>query len=491
MTPGASSTPGEEPHNLDAERSVLGCCLVHPDAVPLVAALLRPSDLYLPRHQLILQAVISCHSRNGVVDVIAVSEELQHRERINAVGGHAALLDLCECIVPAAAVDYHCEIIAGKARQRRLIAKCREIAARARNGEDAADLVAELQQANEFESGARAATLPLLSLGDLGAMGQRKQLVDGLIFADSLNAFCGQQKSFKTVIADALCVAVAEGGEFLGRKVLQPGLVIDFALEGMEGKAARYRAHLGVARFGDITDPVHRRLFLHGIAPDITTAAGQDLVLRTIEEWQKRTGEPLRLTKWDTVARAMSVARLDENSTQDMGAWIAGLDRIRSRIPHAQCLVHHNGRNGMERGSTALPGAVDLLAFVEKTDPCEARFKVRDARDIEVPSPLLVRFAPVVVGEYPNGKPVTAMRIDSFTETVRKATDTKNKPSAREALLELANETGIEGFDFATAMQATGCARSTTSEALGKMVGSDLEEFHTDDGGKRWRRRVR
>jgi hypothetical protein len=188
----------------------------------------------------------------------------------------------------------------------------------------------------------------------------------------------------------------------------------------------------------------------------------------------------------------MSVAHLDENSTKDMGAWIAGLDRIRSRIPHAQVLLHHNGKNGMERGSTALPGAVDLLAFVEKTDRFEARFRVRDARDIEVPNPLLVRFASVVVGAYSNGKPITAMRIDSCTETVASASDqSAENRTARQALLDLADASGTEGFDFDEAMAATGRAKSTTSEALGKMVGTDLQEFRSTDGTKRWRRRAR
>lgn len=487
---GASQTSERTlPHDLGAERSVLGCCLVHPDAVPAVAAVLRPEDLYLPRHAVVLRAIFACHRRNGATDVISVLDELRRRHQAEEVGGDAYLLDLCESLVPAAAVDYHCEIISEKARQRRLIEKCYEVADRALNGENAIDLAVALREAAEHEVVAHVDTLPLMSLSDIGAMGQRPELVEGLIFSDSLSAFCGQQKSFKTVLADGLCVAVADGGCFLGREVLQPGLVFDFSLEGMGGKPARYRAHLGVDRFNDTSDPVHRRLFLHGTAPDITTTVGQDLVLRTIEAWQRKTGEPIRLTKWDTVARAMSVARLDENSSQDMGSWIAGLDRIRSRIPHAQLLVHHNGRNGLERGSTALPGAVDLLAMIEKTGKFEARFRVRDARDIEVPNPVTVRFAPVAVGSHPNGTAITAVRIDSSTETMAPAKgETPTKPPARQSVMELADQSGMEGFSFEAAREATGCAKGTVSELLKDLVGPCLERFETDDG-PRWRRR--
>lgn len=479
------------PHNLDAERSVLGACLLHADTVPEVAKALEPRDFHLHRHEVIFRAILATHADRGATDPIVVGEELGRLGKLEEAGGYPHLLDLLESVVTAAGVHYHVEIVAEKARLRRLIDSCRDVVHRAQGGTPATELATDLAKAAERERVSSFARLPLLSLADLGAMGQRGQLVDGLIFADSLNAFCGMQKSFKTVIADALCVAVAEAGEFLGRRVLHPGLVIDFALEGMGGKPARYRAHLGVARFNDTTDVVHRRLFLHGTAPDITATAGQDLVLRTIEEWQKKTGEPLRLTKWDTVARAMSVARLDENSTQDMGAWIAGLDRIRSRIQHAQLLVHHTGRSGLERGSTALPGAVDLLAMVEKTGRCEARFRVRDARDLEVPNPLLIRLSPVVVGQYPDGRPVTAMRVDTVNETVAEAHDeTPRKSTTKQALLELADQSGTEGFDFPAAMAATGKVKSTTSQALAGLGGTHLQEFQATDGTKRWRRRV-
>ncbi|HEX6944304.1 MAG TPA: DnaB-like helicase N-terminal domain-containing protein [Gemmatimonadaceae bacterium] len=480
------------PHNLDAERSVLGSCLLHAESVPEVAAVLNPHDFYLVRHEVIFRALLAVHADKGVTDPISVAEELHQGSRLEEVGGHPQLLDLLEGVVTAAGVIQHAEIVLEKARQRRLIEKCFDVASRCFDGECADGLTARLREITEPIGGTSGSVLPLMSLADLGATGQRDQLVDGLLFADSLNALCGPQKQFKTVVADALLCAVAEGSEFLGRKVERPGLCIDFALEGMAGKPARYRAQLGVPRFNDTSDPVHKRLFLLPVVPDITTTAGQDLVLRTIENVCKRTGETLRAAKYDTVARAMATARLDENSTAEMGAWIAGLDRIRTQIPHAQLLVHHTGKNGLERGSSALPGAVDLLAFVQKTGHCEAKVTVRDARDIEVPNPWLVRFAPVVVGQLANGRPVTAMRIDSVqVMTAASITETPEKPTSRHAILELADEAGDEGFDFKSAKAATTKAGSTTSYLLKKLTGAELQEFTAPDGTKKWRRRPR
>jgi replicative DNA helicase len=50
------------PQNLEAERSVLGALLLHPDAVADVT-FLKPEDFYLPRHQLIFQAVLTAYNQ--------------------------------------------------------------------------------------------------------------------------------------------------------------------------------------------------------------------------------------------------------------------------------------------------------------------------------------------------------------------------------------------------------------------------------------------
>lgn len=293
----------------------------------------------------------------------------------------------------------------------------------------------------------RPSVLQVLSLADLAKRPAREFIIDGLCYDDSLVVLAGPPKSFKTVMADACCVAVADGGSWLGRKVTKPGLVIDCSLEGMFGKKARYQAHLGVARVLDPDDPIHQRLVLMPSLPDITTVAGQDLLLRTIESICKKTGESLRLLKIDTLARGMSIGGLDENSTADMGAYIAGLDRIRRRFPSMQAAVHHTDKLGKsERGSSALRGACDLMLFCEKKCNTEAKLWVRDARDVEVPPPWMVSFAPVTVGEHGNGRPITAMRVDAVR--VLGEDDVAAGPTtlgSDEAVWQVLRSAGIEG----------------------------------------------
>jgi len=63
----------------------------------------------------------------------------------------------------------------------------------------------------------------------------------------------------------------------------------------------------------------------------------------------------------DTLARSMTGA--DENSSRDMGLFVAACERIRREIECSVLIVHHTNKNGhTERGSIALRGAADMMA---------------------------------------------------------------------------------------------------------------------------------
>lgn len=68
----------------------------------------------------------------------------------------------------------------------------------------------------------------------------------------------------------------------------------------------------------------------------------------------------------DTVARCMPGA--DENSTRDMGLFVASCDRIKNQLSSAILAIHHTGKDGKMRGSTALFGACDSVLFLQKSE---------------------------------------------------------------------------------------------------------------------------
>jgi hypothetical protein len=80
---------------------------------------------------------------------------------------------------------------------------------------------------------------------------------------------------------------------------------------------------------------------------------------------EQRTGMALQLVIIDTLARSMGAG--DENSAQDMGAFIGACDRIRVGTGATVLVVHHRGKSQSgARGSSALLGAVDTAIEVER-----------------------------------------------------------------------------------------------------------------------------
>src|SRR2546428_9891668 len=85
------------PHNLDAERAVLGAVLLEGrDALPRVVEVLRPSDFYTEAHRAMYQAMLTLFDRGAPVDSLTLSEELRRTDQLQFVGGPAAIALLME-----------------------------------------------------------------------------------------------------------------------------------------------------------------------------------------------------------------------------------------------------------------------------------------------------------------------------------------------------------------------------------------------------------
>lgn len=68
----------------------------------------------------------------------------------------------------------------------------------------------------------------------------------------------------------------------------------------------------------------------------------------------------------DTVARCMTGA--DENSTREMGLFVASCYQLINQMGCGVLVVHHTGKDGTMRGSNALRGACDSVMFLSRSD---------------------------------------------------------------------------------------------------------------------------
>lgn len=136
------------PHDPAAEQSVLGALMLNRDVILDVAGVLDVADFYLPRHQAVYDCVLDLHSRGEPVDPITVSAELERRGELGRVGGGPYLHTLTAIVPTATNAGYYAEIVADKAKARRLIEAGTRLAARAAMpGVDLDELRAEHQAA--------------------------------------------------------------------------------------------------------------------------------------------------------------------------------------------------------------------------------------------------------------------------------------------------------------------------------------------------------
>lgn len=124
------------PQSIEAEQSVLGAMLLDKDAVIVGEDLLRAEDFYKEANAVIFKAILNLAHQGKEVDILTVTEELRRMGRLDDVGGILYVNELPEHSILPKAVRRHAEIVADKAKLRRLIDAANFIAASAYAGED-------------------------------------------------------------------------------------------------------------------------------------------------------------------------------------------------------------------------------------------------------------------------------------------------------------------------------------------------------------------
>jgi replicative DNA helicase len=116
------------PHNLDAERSLLGGILLDSQAFADVLEHLKPEDFYRDAHRKVFEAMCELFGKSQPIDRITVKDQLTSLGAFEAVGGDE-FIDLLDKIVPTAAnLAWYAKIIHEKALARRLIEAASAIA---------------------------------------------------------------------------------------------------------------------------------------------------------------------------------------------------------------------------------------------------------------------------------------------------------------------------------------------------------------------------
>lgn len=116
------------PQNVEAEKAVLGAMLLDREAIEVAENLLRPEDFYREQDAIIYQAILNLSHAGTGADILTVTEELRRMGRLDDVGGIMYVNELPTHVITTKGISRHVEIVAGKAKLRRLIDTAGEIA---------------------------------------------------------------------------------------------------------------------------------------------------------------------------------------------------------------------------------------------------------------------------------------------------------------------------------------------------------------------------
>ncbi|MCL4364540.1 replicative DNA helicase [Patescibacteria group bacterium] len=109
------------PHDLEAERSVLGAILIDSGAVNLVAEFLKPEHFYALENQLIFSAMLTLFEKQQPIDVVTLQDELKKTDALKKIGGKTYLSDLINTVPTSAYIENYGVIVKNHYVKRRLI----------------------------------------------------------------------------------------------------------------------------------------------------------------------------------------------------------------------------------------------------------------------------------------------------------------------------------------------------------------------------------
>lgn len=273
------------PHSDEAERYVLGACLIRPEILDELADIVVPADFYSVAHEVTFEAILALRSRGSAIDAGLLAAHLG--DRLPPLGGASYLVELLDTIPTTAGAIDRARLIAGAALKRRILSCAIGLLERGYDGEMEPEEYAETAEAAVLEATKGRKDHDALGLGQVV-----RELVDGLAGAgagedlgiltgipDLDDMLCGLQRGEVTVVAAPPSMGKSALAMTFARNAKVPSLL--FPLE-QPRKQLAYRVLAGQTGI-----PVHRlrrpRLWLPEERQGIVDAA--IVLLKDLKVW--------------------------------------------------------------------------------------------------------------------------------------------------------------------------------------------------------------
>ncbi|HYA89302.1 MAG TPA: replicative DNA helicase [archaeon] len=155
------------PHNLEAERSILGAIILDNHALNTAVEKLRSEDFFLEQHRRIFERMIQLGEKQQGIDTVTLMDDLGRRGELEAAGGVAYLSQLADGLPRVTNVEHYARIVKEKAVLRNLIFSTSAIQEQALAAGDDADVILDRAESAIFQLAEARVKAGLMGVKDL------------------------------------------------------------------------------------------------------------------------------------------------------------------------------------------------------------------------------------------------------------------------------------------------------------------------------------
>jgi hypothetical protein len=354
------------PHNVDAERSILGAILIENHYLKTALEHVTPEDFFHDHHRHILRQMIALNEKQTPIVYITLVDQLERAGKLESIGGAAYLSSLTDGVPDISPVEHYARIVKEKALLRTVIYTTEAMQAKALNNDgDAREILAQAREAIAKIEASSSQKVKVLG----HTVAELKQLTNVSV---EYFAFPVAARGLATLL-DGAAKAAGKSTLLLTSMaaMFRRNLFLNRATQSAKvlyvTEEYRTTFRLAVERAGLLDDDFDGFYYL--TADDLGGKTWAEK-LAVIEETCVA-----RQIDWLIVDTFFAVAGLGGELENDAGAVDAAITPLRSiagRLNLALTITRHTRKSGGSigesgRGSTALTGAADTILELKRS----------------------------------------------------------------------------------------------------------------------------
>lgn len=139
------------PHNMEAERSVIGSMLMDVEAISVASEILKPDCFYAKQHKILFEAMIDLYGESKAVDLVTLKARLELNGAPPEISSVEFIRELLSSVPTSTNVKYYANIVNEKAVLRNIIKVNNEITEKCYAGHDKTETILNETEKKVFD----------------------------------------------------------------------------------------------------------------------------------------------------------------------------------------------------------------------------------------------------------------------------------------------------------------------------------------------------